>query len=132
MDIDVDCCLICLQAFSWTRFRHHCRACGILVCSACSPFRAQLPNFEEENGSRVCVNCFGLRPATQHIVDTRSPLYRQQSRHPPTRTKATSSLPKKGHGRVLHTPSETHTPVLADAKHEAQGSHGVHLSVYTT
>lgn len=70
VDIDVDCCMICLHRWSWTRFRHHCRACGKLVCSKCSPFTVRLPNFEEEDGSRVCVECFGLKPSADSIVES--------------------------------------------------------------
>jgi hypothetical protein len=72
VDIDVNCCMICLHRWSWTRFRHHCRACGKLVCSKCSPFTTRLPNFEEEDGSRVCVECFGLKPAADSIVESSS------------------------------------------------------------
>ena len=61
VDSDVDCCMICLRKFSFFRFRHHCRACGILVCGSCSPFKTHIPLLEEDGGSRVCINCFGLK-----------------------------------------------------------------------
>ena len=72
VDRDMERCMICLDRFNWLKFKHHCRACGSLVCSSCSPFTAYLPNFEEEDGSRVCRNCFGLKQATSNIVE-RSP-----------------------------------------------------------
>jgi hypothetical protein len=36
------CCLICRAPFSTTRRRHHCRACGLLVCGLCSTRRFRL------------------------------------------------------------------------------------------
>lgn len=72
VDCDMERCMICLDRFNWLKFKHHCRACGNLVCSSCSPFIAYIPNFEEEDGSRVCRNCFGLKQSTANIVE-RSP-----------------------------------------------------------
>lgn len=63
VDCDLSCCMICLNYFGWYRYRHHCRACGSLVCAKCSPYVASIPPFQQEEpqGSRVCSNCFGLR-----------------------------------------------------------------------
>lgn len=50
-------CLCCHQQFSlWIR-RHHCRACGELVCAACSPFTELLPEFGYDSPVRVCKDC---------------------------------------------------------------------------
>lgn len=61
VDCDVSCCMICMSSFNLFRFRHHCRACGLLVCDNCSPYKTNISNFIESGGSRVCINCFGLR-----------------------------------------------------------------------
>lgn len=37
------------------------RACGSLVCSSCSPYKTPINFLNEEGGSRVCKNCFGIR-----------------------------------------------------------------------
>lgn len=63
VDCDVGQCMICWKDFSWWRLKHHCRACGLLVCHNCAPYFTSLPNIDEDNGSRVCINCFGLRGA---------------------------------------------------------------------
>lgn len=72
VDTDLEACSICSLKWTWMRTRHHCRACGSLVCSACSPYRAQLANFtSEEGGSRCCTQCFGLKmSSTQHTTAT--------------------------------------------------------------
>ena len=64
VDWDMPACMICLEKFGWFngRFAHHCRACGSVVCHGCSPYLADLPGLEESRGSRVCRNCFGLKP----------------------------------------------------------------------
>ncbi len=70
VDSDITICMICFTSFGWFNLKHHCRACGMLVCGGCSPFLTMIPQLEEENGSRVCKNCFGLKPG---LVST-SPL----------------------------------------------------------
>lgn len=37
-------CRSCKGAFGVVRRRHHCRGCGLLFCSACTQWRAQLPH----------------------------------------------------------------------------------------
>jgi len=53
-DEEANACNICHAQFSAIFRRHHCRACGKLVCAACSAHRLELrPGFKE----RVCDNC---------------------------------------------------------------------------
>jgi len=61
MDSDVLNCMECDIEFTFFRRKHHCRACGRVVCSGCSPYQANIPTLYEPGGSRVCVNCFGLK-----------------------------------------------------------------------
>jgi hypothetical protein len=68
VDSDLDCCMICLKQFNniFFRFRHHCRACGALICAECSPYKTRIPGLvAEETTSRVCLNCFGLKVTVQ-------------------------------------------------------------------
>ncbi|KAJ1430950.1 hypothetical protein B484DRAFT_305487, partial [Ochromonadaceae sp. CCMP2298] len=53
-------CMVCAAKFGWYvgRPKHHCRACGLLVCHACSPYNTAVPGLAEFQGSRVCRNCF--------------------------------------------------------------------------
>ncbi|XP_064632651.1 FYVE, RhoGEF and PH domain-containing protein 4-like isoform X4 [Lineus longissimus] len=51
-------CMVCSLEFKAFRRRHHCRACGILVCNRCSDFRTKL-EFDEKM-HRVCKRCHDI------------------------------------------------------------------------
>lgn len=61
VDADLDICMLCFGGFGWFNLKHHCRACGLLVCGKCSPYNAVVPHLNEENGSRVCKSCHSLQ-----------------------------------------------------------------------
>ena len=72
VDSDLECCMICAKPFNsmYFRFRHHCRACGNLVCGDCSPYKTRIPSLQtEESSSRVCLNCFGLKVQVQDPIE---------------------------------------------------------------
>lgn len=77
IDNDMDRCMLCMRLFGWLkgRLKHHCRACGALVCHDCSPYQADIP-FTDEANSRVCKSCFGLKPAISApvMMPFRSPI----------------------------------------------------------
>mmetsp|Transcript_24851 Transcript_24851/g.42068 ORF Transcript_24851/g.42068 Transcript_24851/m.42068 type:complete len:159 (-) Transcript_24851:1122-1598(-) len=55
-------CMVCEEEFAFlSRNRHHCRACGNLVCDECSLHRIVIPQLKgdrsEARGSRVCDVC---------------------------------------------------------------------------
>ena len=51
-------CLLCFEAFTkYQNRRHHCRACGNLVCSSCSPHRSLVEDLESLGRLRVCNEC---------------------------------------------------------------------------
>jgi hypothetical protein len=72
VDWDINVCMICSQTFGWIlgRPKHHCRACGALVCHACSPYTTTIPGLNEAGGSRVCADCFGLKPNVNSPINT--------------------------------------------------------------
>ena len=63
-------CMICNGVFGVFNWQHHCRACGYVVCSFCSPFNVSIPECVEfgELSSRVCNNCFGLKPSRKSVI----------------------------------------------------------------
>lgn len=54
-------CMICAQRFSAFVRKHHCRQCGRVVCSSCSPHRLDLrlaDSQRESKPERTCNECF--------------------------------------------------------------------------
>ena len=54
-DKDAKMCDVCDKWFSLTNRRHHCRGCRAAVCSACSPKRHEVPDWD--GLQRVCDEC---------------------------------------------------------------------------
>ncbi|XP_037699452.1 FYVE, RhoGEF and PH domain-containing protein 2 [Choloepus didactylus] len=51
-------CMRCQEPFTaLTRRRHHCRACGYVVCARCSDYRAEL-KYDDNRPNRVCLKCY--------------------------------------------------------------------------
>jgi transcription elongation factor Elf1 len=49
----VSSCLICSSDFGLLTRRHHCRLCGLLICSSCCSFQEG----KSKGKLRVCTNC---------------------------------------------------------------------------
>ncbi|XP_055963758.1 FYVE, RhoGEF and PH domain-containing protein 4 isoform X2 [Sorex fumeus] len=59
-DNEVTMCMKCREPFNaLTRRRHHCRACGHVVCWRCSDYKAQL-EYDGGKLSKVCRDCYLL------------------------------------------------------------------------
>jgi hypothetical protein len=54
-DQSVSMCQLCSKEFTFTFRRHHCRACGRVVCGNCSPYKAYLSYLSKEE--RICLIC---------------------------------------------------------------------------
>lgn len=54
-DRDASRCIYCNATFTFTRRRHHCRHCGIVVCHDCSPHRIYHNQYDDK--VRTCVSC---------------------------------------------------------------------------
>ncbi|KAM9076691.1 FYVE, RhoGEF and PH domain-containing protein 2 isoform 5-T5 [Megaptera novaeangliae] len=51
-------CMCCQEPFNaLMRRRHHCRACGYVVCARCSDYRAEL-KYDDNRPNRVCLDCY--------------------------------------------------------------------------
>ncbi|KFU92445.1 FYVE, RhoGEF and PH domain-containing protein 2, partial [Chaetura pelagica] len=54
----VSMCMRCGEPFTpLARRRHHCRACGYVVCARCSDYKAEL-QYDGNRPSRVCQECY--------------------------------------------------------------------------
>jgi hypothetical protein len=51
-------CLSCFKDFGMNRWKHHCRACGNLVCKDCSNYENRLLRLESLGMVKVCHSCY--------------------------------------------------------------------------
>ncbi|KAM4749645.1 FYVE, RhoGEF and PH domain-containing protein 4-like [Rhinophrynus dorsalis] len=59
-DNEVTMCMKCKEQFNaLTRRRHHCRACGYVVCWKCSDYKAPL-EYDGGKMNKVCKDCFHI------------------------------------------------------------------------
>lgn len=57
-DNEVTMCMKCKEPFNaLTRRRHHCRACGYVVCYKCSDYKTSL-RYDSNKLNRVCKDCY--------------------------------------------------------------------------
>ncbi len=55
---DMNSCMICTLEFSFFNSRHHCRACGNIVCGSCSPQFIIIHELSQFGKQRVCNQCY--------------------------------------------------------------------------
>ncbi|KAL7828282.1 hypothetical protein AOLI_G00314340 [Acnodon oligacanthus] len=59
-DNEVTMCMKCKEPFNaLTRRRHHCRACGHVVCWRCSDYKTTL-EYDSNRMNKVCKDCFSI------------------------------------------------------------------------
>lgn len=59
-DSDTNCCMQCNLKFSLIKRRHHCRACGQVLCSSCCSQKSKLEYLGGDVEVRVCTPCFNI------------------------------------------------------------------------
>ncbi|XP_023556725.1 zinc finger FYVE domain-containing protein 16 isoform X2 [Octodon degus] len=64
-------CMNCQVKFTFTKRRHHCRACGKVFCGVCCNRKCKLPYLEKE--ARVCVICYETISKAQAFERMMSP-----------------------------------------------------------
>ncbi|XP_068175721.1 zinc finger FYVE domain-containing protein 9 [Antennarius striatus] len=55
-DCQAQVCMKCGVKFTFTKRRHHCRACGKVFCALCSNLKFRLAHMDGKEG-RVCISC---------------------------------------------------------------------------
>lgn len=59
-------CMQCHIKFTMIKRRHHCRACGKVLCSVCCSQKFKLEFLSSTAESRVCLQCFLILTQRQH------------------------------------------------------------------
>uniref|UniRef100_A0A8C9VT02 FYVE, RhoGEF and PH domain-containing protein 4-like n=1 Tax=Scleropages formosus TaxID=113540 RepID=A0A8C9VT02_SCLFO len=68
-DNEVTMCMKCKEMFNaLTRRRHHCRACGFVVCWKCSDYKAPL-EYDSNKMNKVCKDCYSTLSGAQDSED---------------------------------------------------------------
>ncbi|KAM4605493.1 zinc finger FYVE domain-containing protein 9 isoform 1-T2 [Polymixia lowei] len=57
-------CMKCEVKFTFTKRRHHCRACGKVFCAACCSLKCRL-TYMDRKEARVCVTCYSALMSAQ-------------------------------------------------------------------
>ncbi|XP_055372116.1 zinc finger FYVE domain-containing protein 9 isoform X2 [Condylostylus longicornis] len=68
-DCEASFCMQCKLKFSLIKRRHHCRACGHVLCSLCCSQKAKLKFLGNDNEVRVCVRCHLIINNTENNID---------------------------------------------------------------
>ncbi|XP_051890150.1 FYVE, RhoGEF and PH domain-containing protein 6 [Pristis pectinata] len=74
-------CMVCTCDFTLTWRRHHCRACGKIVCQACSSNKFNL-DYLKNRPARVCDYCFSelqKREVQSSVTKMASPTHKSSS-----------------------------------------------------
>uniref|UniRef100_A0A8C5LNJ4 Zinc finger FYVE domain-containing protein n=1 Tax=Leptobrachium leishanense TaxID=445787 RepID=A0A8C5LNJ4_9ANUR len=70
-DSEAPSCMYCKVKFTFTKRRHHCRACGKVFCAVCCSQKCKLPYLEKE--ARICVLCNYFITKVQAFASMMSP-----------------------------------------------------------
>lgn len=55
---DIHYCMLCRTSFGMFTYKHHCKACGNIVCQACSENRAYIFEIQSLGMFRTCNLCY--------------------------------------------------------------------------
>lgn len=96
-DAEAPLCMGCEAKFTFTKRRHHCRACGKVFCSTCCNLRSRL-EYMENKEARVCLSCHQQLAIAEITSGTgRSPNPNNPSEYcstiPPNQQVSSRSLP---------------------------------------
>nr|XP_015218372.1 PREDICTED: zinc finger FYVE domain-containing protein 16 isoform X1 [Lepisosteus oculatus]XP_015218376.1 PREDICTED: zinc finger FYVE domain-containing protein 16 isoform X1 [Lepisosteus oculatus]XP_015218384.1 PREDICTED: zinc finger FYVE domain-containing protein 16 isoform X1 [Lepisosteus oculatus]XP_015218391.1 PREDICTED: zinc finger FYVE domain-containing protein 16 isoform X1 [Lepisosteus oculatus]XP_015218395.1 PREDICTED: zinc finger FYVE domain-containing protein 16 isoform X1 [Lepisos len=114
-------CMNCRQRFTFTKRRHHCRACGKVFCAGCCSRKCKLKYLEKE--ARVCLACYETIHKAQAFERMMSPT--GPSPNPNVPSEYCSTIPPLQQARAagtLNSPPPTVMVPVSVLKHP--GSEG--------
>lgn len=77
-DSDALNCMQCNTKFSIIKRRHHCRACGKVLCSTCCSMKAKLEYLGDVE-ARICLQCDIVFATRERQLEENNPLYQASS-----------------------------------------------------
>uniref|UniRef100_A0A667YX57 Zinc finger, FYVE domain containing 16 n=1 Tax=Myripristis murdjan TaxID=586833 RepID=A0A667YX57_9TELE len=120
-DAEAPNCMKCLQRFTFTKRRHHCRACGKVYCAGCCNRKCKLKYLEKE--ARVCIICFETIHRAQALERMMSPT--GPSPNPNVPSEYCSTIPPLQQARAagtLNSPPPTVMVPVSVLKHPSNDS----------
>ncbi|KAK5606617.1 hypothetical protein CRENBAI_017884 [Crenichthys baileyi] len=115
-DAEAPNCMKCNQKFTFTKRRHHCRACGKVYCAGCCNRKCKLKYLDKE--ARVCVLCFDTIHKAQALERMMSPT--GPSPNPNVPSEYCSTIPPLQQARAagtLNSPPPTVMVPISVLKH---------------
>ncbi|XP_077981163.1 uncharacterized protein LOC144436289 [Glandiceps talaboti] len=91
-DLEAPNCMMCATKFTFTKRRHHCRACGKVFCSNCCNTKAKL-QYMGNKEARVCVSCNNIMQRVEAIKAMNSPGGPGRSPNPNNPSEYCSTVP---------------------------------------
>nr|APU50779.1 zinc finger FYVE domain-containing protein 9-like protein MW [Saccoglossus kowalevskii] len=85
-------CMMCSTKFTFTKRRHHCRACGKVFCSNCCNIKTKL-KYMDNKEARVCVTCNHVMLRVEAIQRMNSPGGGMRSPNPNNPSEYCSTVP---------------------------------------
>ncbi|XP_077580744.1 zinc finger FYVE domain-containing protein 9 isoform X1 [Stigmatopora nigra] len=85
-------CMKCDAKFTFTKRRHHCRACGKVFCAACCSLRYKLACMDGKE-ARVCVTCHSTLSGAPAVSDSQLASGNNQSPNPNNPAEYCSTIP---------------------------------------
>ncbi|KAK6484287.1 zinc finger FYVE domain-containing protein 9-like isoform X1 [Huso huso] len=83
-------CMKCEAKFTFTKRRHHCRACGKVFCATCCSLKCRLVYMDRKE-ARVCITCHSVLMNAQALEDMESAC--SQSPNPNNPAEYCSTIP---------------------------------------
>lgn len=109
-------CMNCQVKFTFTKRRHHCRACGKVFCGVCCNRKCKLQYLEKE--ARVCVVCYETISKAQAFERMMSPTGSNlKSNH----SDECATVPPLQETQTLSIPSPTTLPISALKQPSVEG-----------
>ncbi|XP_061695611.1 zinc finger FYVE domain-containing protein 9 isoform X2 [Syngnathoides biaculeatus] len=85
-------CMRCDAKFTFTKRRHHCRACGKVFCATCCSLKCKLAYMDGKE-ARICITCHSALTSARTSLDSQLTSGNNQSPNPNNPAEYCSTIP---------------------------------------